>query len=136
MVTDPYQVLGVARSATADEIKSAYRRLAKQYHPDLHPNDPSAAAKMNEINEAYDMLTHPEKYAARQAQQSGYGGGGYSGAYGGYGGNPYGQGGNPYGQGGNPFGQGGPQGGQGPYGFSFEDLFGFGFAGNQGYGTA
>jgi molecular chaperone DnaJ len=43
--------------------------MAKKYHPDLHPDDPDANKKMNEINEAYDMLTNPEKYAARRAQQ-------------------------------------------------------------------
>ncbi len=73
MVTDPYEVLGVSKDATPEEIKSAYRKKAKQYHPDLHPNDPTAAQKMNEVNEAYDMLTNPGKYAqrAQQHQQQG-----------------------------------------------------------------
>lgn len=69
MVDDPYQVLGISHDASPEEIKKAYRRKAKEYHPDLHPNDPAAARKMNEVNEAYDMLTNPEKYAARRAQQ-------------------------------------------------------------------
>lgn len=69
MIDDPYKVLGVAPSAGQDEIKKAYRRLAKEYHPDLHPNDPAAARKMNELNEAYDMAMNPDKYAARRAQQ-------------------------------------------------------------------
>ena len=69
MIDDPYKVLGVSQGAGQDEIKKAYRRLAKEYHPDLHPNDPAAARKMNEINEAYDMAMNPEKYAARRAQQ-------------------------------------------------------------------
>lgn len=61
MINDPYKVLGVSREASQDEIKSAYRKLAKKYHPDLHPDDPKAADKMNEINEAYDILSHPER---------------------------------------------------------------------------
>lgn len=56
MPRDPYSVLGVSPGSSEDEIKSAYRRLAKQYHPDLHPNDPGAAARMNEINAAYEQL--------------------------------------------------------------------------------
>ena len=111
MVTDPRKVLGVSETASQDEIKRAYRRKAKECHPDLHPNDPDAAKKMNELNEAYDMLMNPEKYANRQQQQNPYGGNPYSGnPYGGssYGGNPYGSyGGNSYGgqQQGNPYGQ-------------------------------
>ena len=68
MVDDPYKVLGISRDATKDEIKKAYRQKAKEYHPDLHPDDPQAAEKMNEINEAYDMLNNPEKYQKREQQ--------------------------------------------------------------------
>lgn len=67
MVDDPYKVLGVSRDATKEEIKKAYR--AKEYHPDLHPDDPQAAEKMNEINEAYDMLNNPEKYKKRAREE-------------------------------------------------------------------
>lgn len=110
MIDDPYKVLGISPNATQDEIKKAYRQKTKEYHPDLHPDDPTANEKMSEINEAYDMLTNPEKYAARRAQQqsqsqqrSGYG-------------------------------QQGGAGYQGPGGWSsdfggFEDFFGFGFGG-------
>ena len=56
MPRDPYSVLGVSPGSSDEEIKTAYRRLAKQYHPDLHPNDPTAAARMNEINAAYEQI--------------------------------------------------------------------------------
>jgi len=116
MVDDPYKVLGIAQGASQEEIKRAYRKKAKEYHPDLHPNDPYAAKKMNEVNEAYDMLMNPEKYAARRAQQQqqrqntgGQYGGGQSGqSSGGYQ---------------------GPGGWASDFGgFGFEDIFGFGRA--------
>ncbi len=84
-MADPYEVLGVDRSASDDEIKRAYRRLAKQYHPDANPDDPEAARKMQEINAAYDQIKNPEKYRSQSAGSAGYdpfgGYGGYSGGY-------------------------------------------------------
>ena len=62
-MTDPYAVLGVSRDATEDEIKSAYRKLAKKYHPDLHPGDEEAARRMNEINAAYEAIKNPQHVA-------------------------------------------------------------------------
>lgn len=58
---DYYEVLGVAKGASADEIKSAYRKLAMKYHPDRNPGDESAKAKFQEASEAYEVLSNPEK---------------------------------------------------------------------------
>ena len=73
MIDDPYKVLGIPSGASPEEIKKAYRKKAKEYHPDLHPDDPDAGDKMNENNEAYDMLMNPEKYRRTQSFGGGYG---------------------------------------------------------------
>lgn len=86
-MTDPYKVLGVSPGASEDEIAKAYRKLAKKYHPDLNPNDPSAAAKMSEINAAYDQIRNgggsasSGGYSSSSSQSSG---GGYGQYYGGF----------------------------------------------------
>lgn len=63
MSQDPYSVLGVPRDASADEIKSAYRKLARQHHPDVNPDNPEAEEKFKEISVAYAVLSDPEKRA-------------------------------------------------------------------------
>jgi DnaJ-class molecular chaperone len=60
-MTDPYSVLGVAKAASDDEIRKAFRKLAKKYHPDLNPGDKTAEAKFKEIAQANDLLSDPEK---------------------------------------------------------------------------
>ena len=69
-MSDPWQVLGVSRTATDEEIKAAYRKLAHKYHPDLNPGDEAAAKRMQEINAAYDQIKNPDAYRASQASQS------------------------------------------------------------------
>ncbi len=63
LIRDPYRVLGVSPDATDEEIKQAYRKLAKKYHPDLNPGDETAAKKMQEVNAAYEQIKNPEKAA-------------------------------------------------------------------------
>ena len=61
MALDYYKVLGVSKGADEKEIKAAYRKLARKYHPDVNPNDPKAEAKFKEVSEAYEVLRDPEK---------------------------------------------------------------------------
>ena len=118
---DPYEVLGVSPNATDDEIKAAYRKLAKKYHPDLNGGSAEAEAKMKEVNEAYNILIK-HKGSAGSSQSGGYNPYGQAGGYGSYGG----QQGGYYGQQG--YGQ-----RQGGYysSFDFEDLFGSAFRSHQ-----
>lgn len=104
MAKDYYETLGVDKSASADEIKSAYRKLAKQYHPDMNKGDEAAAQKFKEVNEAYQVLSDDQK----RQQYDTYGNADFNGAGG--------------------FGQGGFGGfeGFGGFGDIFENIFGGG----------
>jgi curved DNA-binding protein len=139
---DYYKTLGIGKSASQDDIKKAYRKLARKYHPDLNPNDKEAHNMFQQINEANEVLTDPEKRKKydeygehwknadqyEQAKKSG-GQNQYAGQHGQHsgGGNPFG------GAGGNPFGgfSGADFGSGGDYSDFFESLFGNAGAGQQ-----
>lgn len=129
---DYYKILGVDKNIPQKDIRSAYRKRAKQFHPDLHPNDPKAKAKFQALSEAFEVLNDPEKRAKydkygeqwRNAdayeQAGGFGGG----AAGGGGGSPF------EGFDFNSFGGGG-----GGFSSFFQDLFGGGMRRSQGFST-
>lgn len=81
---DPYRVLGVSANATEDEIKKAYRSLAKKYHPDVNQGSPEAEARMKEINEAYSTLMKMRREGTSGAYSQGYGSHSGYGSYAGY----------------------------------------------------
>ncbi len=87
---DLYEVLGLSRDASAEEIKKAYRQLARKYHPDVNREDPNASEKFKEISEAYEILSDPQKRAAydrfgHDAFDPTRGAGGFNGGFGGFG---------------------------------------------------
>ncbi len=100
---DPYRVLGISPAASEEEIKKAYRNLAKKYHPDVNNGSPQAEAKMKEVNEAYSQIMKMRREGTsnaygNQSYGNNYGGQSYGGYYGGSTG--YGYGGTGYGYGG------------------------------------
>lgn len=109
MAKDYYQILGVDKNATADDIKKAYRTLVKKYHPDLHPGDSAAAEKFKEINEANEVLSDDKKRKQYDFEREHPGMGG-AGGFGGFGGGA---------------------GGFGGFEDIFSDIFGGGFGGRS-----
>ena len=72
MIDDPYKILGVSPDASDEEIKRAYRALAKKYHPDRNPGDEEAAKKMQQVNAAYEQIKNPEKAQRSSSDHGGY----------------------------------------------------------------
>lgn len=118
---DYYKILGVKKDIAQDDLRAAYKKRAKQFHPDLHPNDPKAKAKFQALNEAYDVLSDPEKrkkydqYGEHWKEAENFGAGG-SGGF-----NWSGSGGSPF----DGFDFGAFKGG-GRFSSFFEELFGHG----------
>ena len=122
---DYYKILGVSKDIPQKDVKRAYLKRAKQFHPDLHPDDPKAKAKFQALNEAYDVIGDPQKRAKydqygeqwKQAEAFGGAGGGFGGTGGSY---SYSSGGSPFeGFDFSNFGSGG-----GGFSSFFEQLFG------------
>ena len=126
MARDPYEVLGVKSDASESDLQKAFRKMAKKYHPDLHPGDKKSEDRFKEVNAAYDIVGDAAKRArfdrgeidasGQEIHRNPFGGGGRH-------------------PGGGPFGGGGFQGGRGGAGFGFEDLseiFGGAFRGRGG----
>ena len=87
-MVDPYSVLGVSRNATDEEIKKAYRKLSRKYHPDANINNPNkdqAEEKFKEVQQAYEQIMREREYGSSGGSSGGYGGYGYGG-FGGFGG--------------------------------------------------
>ena len=86
---DYYKILGIAKDTPQEKIKSAYKKRARQFHPDLHPDDPKAKAKFQALTEAFDVLNDPEKrkkydqYGEHWKEAGAFGGAGGSGGFGG-----------------------------------------------------
>ena len=129
---DYYKILGVDKTIAQKDVKKAYLKRAKQFHPDLHPDDPKAKAKFQALTEAYDVIGDPEKRAKydkygeqwKQAEAYEKAGGGGFGGFGGAQGNPF------EGFDFSSFGSGGA----GGFSSFFQDLFGGGMRGGHGFG--
>ena len=149
---DYYKILGVDKNIPQKDVRAAYRKRAKQFHPDLHPNDPKAKAKFQALNEAYDVISDPDKRAKydkygeqwknAQAYEQAGGFGDFGGGAGGGGGNPFeGFDFSNFGSGGSGFSSffenlfgGGRRRSGGNAGGGFSGFSGFG-GGNAGYGN-
>jgi DnaJ-class molecular chaperone len=88
MAEDYYQTLGVSRTASAEDIRKAYRELARKYHPDLHPDDDAAKEKFKQVQNAFDVLSDPSKREMYDRYGSSFEGVGAGGPRGGWGGGP------------------------------------------------